>query len=159
MWPDNFKPSPTHAFIKLLEDKLLLHRCYTQNIDTLERAAGVSDGKIVEAHGSFATASCSRCKGEYDVEMCKQKILAGETPVLCNQKVDPQCKGIVKPDIVFFGESLPPKFHRNVQRDCLGADLLIVMGTSLSVFPFAGLIDMVRPECPRLLLNMEPAGR
>lgn len=63
MWPDNFKPSPTHAFIKLLEDKLLLHRCYTQNIDTLERAAGVSDGKIVEAHGSFATASCSRCKG------------------------------------------------------------------------------------------------
>lgn len=93
------------------------------------------------------------------MEMCKQKILAGETPVLCNQKVDPQCKGIVKPDIVFFGESLPPKFHRNVQRDCLGAGLLIVMGTSLSVFPFAGLIDMVRPECPRLLLNMEPAGR
>jgi len=64
----------------------------------------------------------------------------------------------VKPDIVFFGEGLPERFHKHVIADLGKADLLIVMGTSLTVQPFAGLIHLVQPTCPRLLLNMVPVG-
>ena len=57
--------------IRLLEQKGLLLRHYTQNIDTLERAAGVSDDKIVEAHGTFHTSHCTRCRQEYDQQWMK----------------------------------------------------------------------------------------
>src|ERR1700754_5350784 len=58
LFPGKFRPTITHAFIKLLHQKGKLHRCYTQNIDTLERMAGVPDFKIIEAHGSFASHRC-----------------------------------------------------------------------------------------------------
>jgi len=55
LYPGNFDPTPSHHFIKLLQDKGRLLRHYTQNIDTLERVAGLNADKLVEAHGSFAT--------------------------------------------------------------------------------------------------------
>lgn len=69
-----------------------------------------------------------------------------------------ECGGYVKPDIVFFGESLPPRFVNFSRQDCGKADLLIVMGTSLKVYPFAGLINQVPRFCPRLLINRELVG-
>ena len=66
-----------------------------------------------------------------------------------------KCKGVVKPDIVFFGENLPERFFKCVREDFKQCDLLIVLGTSLVVQPFASLIDRVGPHCPRLLINME----
>ena len=62
---------------------------------------------------------------------------------------------MVKPDIVFFGENLPERFFKCVRDDFKQCDLLIVLGTSLVVQPFASLIDRVGPHCPRLLINME----
>uniref|UniRef100_A0A7S2WA06 Deacetylase sirtuin-type domain-containing protein n=1 Tax=Mucochytrium quahogii TaxID=96639 RepID=A0A7S2WA06_9STRA len=155
MWPDNFHPSPTHLFIRMLNDKGYLSRCFTQNIDTLERAAGVSNEKLVEAHGSFATASCIKCKQAYDQDECKKNILKGQVPIRCCKA---GCGGLVKPDIVFFGEGLPGKFEICSKTDLPKADLLIIMGTSLTVHPFASLVEMVSPECPRLLLNMKPVN-
>lgn len=68
-----------------------------------------------------------------------------------------QCNGLVKPDIVFFGEALPENFFRNktVPRE---ADLVIVMGTSLTVQPFASLPELCDQEVPRVLLNREHVG-
>jgi len=63
----------------------------------------------------------------------------------------------VKPDIVFFGESLPPRFLTALP-NLAEADLLIVMGTSLTVHPFARLVDMVPNDCPRVLINMDKVG-
>jgi len=155
MWPDNFSPSPAHLFIRLLNDKGLLKRCFTQNIDTLERLAGIPEDKLVEAHGSYGSASCTKCKKPFDQNECKERILGGDVPIYCNEE---NCNGLVKPDVVFFGEALPKKFALCSQEDMPEADLLIIMGTSLQVYPFAGLVEQVGEECPRLLLNMKAVG-
>ncbi|EFQ98988.1 NAD-dependent deacetylase sirtuin-2 [Nannizzia gypsea CBS 118893] len=151
MFPGKYRPTITHSFIRLLHDKGLLLKLFTQNIDCLERKAGVPGDMIVEAHGSFATHSCIDCKAAYADELMAKAIAASEIPS-CSE-----CKGIVKPDIVFFGEALPPNFFSS--RDLPAqADLCIVMGTSLSVQPFAGLPSLCREETPRVLVNLEQAG-
>lgn len=151
LFPGSFKPTTTHYFIKLLEQKKLLLRHFTQNIDTLERVAGITDEKIVEAHGSFHTAHCIKCKKEYSQEWIKNLIHGDKIPT-CQLE---NCTGYVKPDIVFFGESLPEKFFKCLHSDLRKCDLLIIIGTSLTVQPFASLIKGVGEYCPRLFINME----
>ncbi|KAJ7256810.1 DHS-like NAD/FAD-binding domain-containing protein [Mycena haematopus] len=151
LYPGKFRPTITHSFIRLLGAHQLLHTCFTQNIDTLERIAGVQDDKIIEAHGSFANQRCIDCKRVYDDAKMKQKILAKETP-RCET-----CNGLVKPDIVFFGESLPDDFIRAIP-NVAKADLLIIMGTSMTVQPFAGLAERVMSVCPRVLINLDKVG-
>jgi len=68
-----------------------------------------------------------------------------------------ECDSVVKPDAVFFGEALPPRF-RLVDEDFPRCDLLIILGTSLVVQPFSSLVDRAPPKCPRLLINLEEAG-
>lgn len=68
------------------------------------------------------------------------------------------CGGLVKPDIVFFGEHLPERFFSHKSSDLQQAELLIILGTSLVVHPFASLIDDVHADCPRLLVNREVVG-
>ncbi|XP_003698490.1 NAD-dependent protein deacetylase Sirt2 [Apis florea] len=150
---DGFKPTPSHYFIRLLWEKGLLLRHYTQNIDTLERVAGLPPEKLVEAHGTFHTGRCLKCRAPYTLPWMKEQIFKNVIPKCeeCNE-------GIVKPDIVFFGEMLPERFHYLADRDFLQADLLIIMGSSLVVQPFASLVDRVRPNCPRLLINKEKVG-
>ena len=72
--------SPTHAFLKLLQDKQKLVRVYTQNIDNLEQLAGVAEDKLVQCHGSFATASCMRCGVRVSGEEIREEVLRGEVP-------------------------------------------------------------------------------
>ncbi|KAJ3434060.1 nad-dependent protein deacetylase sirtuin-2 [Anaeramoeba flamelloides] len=147
LYPGNFEPTPVHYFFRLLQDNNVLKRVYTQNIDTLERRAGVLPHKLVEAHGSFATATCLNCSEEYDAEDIKKVVMKGKIPYCKYCK-----KGIIKPDITFFGEGLPEKFWWH-ESDFPKADLLIVIGTSLSVLPFGGLIKSVPKTCHRLLIN------
>lgn len=151
--PEGFKPTPCHYFIRLLWEKGLLLRHYTQNIDTLERLAGLPPEKLVEAHGTFHTGRCLECRAPYTLQWMKEQIMKGTIPKCeeCNE-------GVVKPDIVFFGEMLPERFHHYADRDFEQADLLIIMGSSLVVQPFASLVDRVRSNCPRLLINKEKVG-
>jgi NAD+-dependent protein deacetylase SIR2 len=72
--------SPTHAFLRLLQDKHKLLRVYTQNIDNLEHLAGVREDKLVQCHGSFATASCMRCKLQVSGGEIREDVLAGNVP-------------------------------------------------------------------------------
>ncbi|KIJ54240.1 hypothetical protein M422DRAFT_221776 [Sphaerobolus stellatus SS14] len=149
--PGKYRPTKTHSFIRLLHEKKYLHTCFTQNIDTLERRAGLPDGRIIEAHGSFASQRCIDCKKPFDDEEMKKSIKEKKVP-RCKK-----CKGLVKPDIVFFGEALPAGFHKSIY-NLVSADLLIVMGTSLTVHPFASLTGLVPKSCPRVLVNLDPAG-
>ena len=87
-----------------MNDKGLLLRNYTQNIDTLERVAGIPGDKLVEAHGSYSIAHCIDCSNEYSIDYVKKFVFDDDVP-RCEK-----CKGLVKPDIVFFGESLPERF-------------------------------------------------
>ena len=65
LYPGSFSPTPCHYFVRLLQEKGLLLRHYTQNIDTLEREAGIADEKLVEAHGAFNTGHCIDCRKEF----------------------------------------------------------------------------------------------
>ncbi|KAM9978758.1 hypothetical protein ACTFIY_012531 [Dictyostelium cf. discoideum] len=154
LFPGSFNPTTVHYFIKLLSDKGLLLRNFTQNIDTLERIAGIPGNKLVEAHGSFATSHCVSCKKEYSTDYVKERIFKDELPE-CTETSG--CKGIVKPDIVFFGESLPSRFNDCAREDFTKCDLLLVIGTSLKVHPFASLINFAK-GCPRVLINFEEVG-
>ncbi|XP_065520423.1 NAD-dependent protein deacetylase sirtuin-2 isoform X2 [Lathamus discolor] len=135
LYPGQFKPTLCHYFMRLLQDKGLLLRCYTQNIDTLERVAGLEPERLVEAHGSFFTSHCLRpgCRRQYGLPWMR--------------------------DIVFFGESLPSRFFTLLQSDFQQVDLLIIMGTSLQVQPFASLVSRVPINTPRLLINKEKTGQ
>lgn len=113
----------------------------------------MSEEKTIECHGNFRTASCVSCKHAYDGDDCKRIIVEDKRAPSCKK-----CGGHVKPDIVFFGEGLPAKFHKSLKRDMQNADLLIVMGTSLMVSPVNMIPDMARRDCPRVLFNRELAG-
>ncbi|KAI5797949.1 SIR2 family histone deacetylase [Peziza echinospora] len=153
IFPGNIRPTIAHTFMKLVSDKGLVSRIFTQNIDCLERAAGISPDLIVEAHGSFATHSCITCKKSYPADLMKQNIEQLTIP----KCLDTECKGFVKPDIVFFGEALPTRFFQE-RLHVADADLVIIMGTSLSVQPFASLPIMANLGTPRLLINLEVVG-
>ncbi|KAL1846674.1 Sir2 histone deacetylase Hst2 [Diaporthe australafricana] len=153
LYPGNYSPTISHAFIALLAEKNLLRMLFTQNIDCLERQAGVPGELIVEAHGSFATQRCIECKTPFPDDKMKEYVFQGEVP----RCVDEKCDGLVKPDIVFFGEQLPELFHNNRHVPSYG-DLVLVMGTSLTVQPFASLPEMAKDETPRVLFNLERVG-
>ena len=154
LFPGKFMPTKYHYMLKLFQNKNLLKRVYTQNIDTLERLAGVDDEFIVEAHGSFANCHCIDCHNEMSTEELKRHI---------NDKKDSiptcvKCKGYIKPDIVFFGEALPEKLFEKWDEDEDEIEVAIVAGTSLTVHPFAGLPEQLHRKTHRLLINKEPVG-
>ncbi|KAK4199811.1 DHS-like NAD/FAD-binding domain-containing protein [Triangularia verruculosa] len=153
LYPGNYHPTVSHVFVRLLAEKGLLHHLFTQNIDCLEREAGIPADKIIEAHGSFASQRCIECKKEFDAVKMKEFVRNGDVP-RCE---DETCKGLVKPDIVFFGEQLPRAFFDRRQL-AEQADLVLVMGTSLQVHPFAGLVNLAEERVPRVLFNLERVG-
>ncbi|GAA49800.1 NAD-dependent deacetylase sirtuin 3 [Clonorchis sinensis] len=146
-----YRPNIAHHFIRLLYDQARLLRVYTQNIDSLERMAGIPSDKLVEAHGTFLTATCTVCRSKVSSKVVKDAIDAS-TVAKC-----PECHNVVKPDIVFFGENLPERFWE-YPKDLAQTDLVIVMGTSLEVYPFAGVADSVPRFIPRILINRESVG-
>lgn len=158
LWPGRYTPTPTHRFIKLLEQKELLVRCYTQNIDSLESAAGLPKDKVVAAHGNFDTASVvtgPSSGARVPIDEVRVAVALGEPGW---REMVRRHEGLVKPDIVFFGEQLPPRFIQCLQADFAECDLLLVLGTSLVVQPFASLVDRPPPGTPRLLINRERVG-
>lgn len=146
-----YKPNAGHYLVYLLHKKGYLLRMYTQNIDGLERLAGIPGEKLIEAHGSFTTASCIKCHRKQDPEATRSVILQGK-PMYCTH-----CKGLVKPDIVFFGEAMPERFFM-YQEDSIYADFLIILGTSLEVYPFAAIAEEVNYNVPRILFNRDVVG-
>ncbi|CAJ1368609.1 unnamed protein product [Effrenium voratum] len=157
LWPGNYEPTPAHYFLRLLNEKGILRRCYTQNIDSLEGRAGLPAEKLVAAHGNFDEAHVIDTWPEIKVPVheLKRALDAGEEGWKELKKAK---GGLVKPKIVFFGEALPDRFNRLHMTDLAACDLLIVMGTSLVVYPFAGLVGVANKSAPRLLINRDQAG-
>lgn len=167
------EPSPSHRFLKHLEDKKMLLRIYTQNIDGLEERAGISSSKVVYAHGSLNTSVCLKCGGKVSAELLREEVLQGNVPYcqkvtgrrkrkrneLIPEGEDPEakvpvlCGGVLKPTITFFGEPLVDRVNRCLEADQAKADAVIVIGTSLSVAPISKVIKYLRPSIPRLLIN------
>ncbi|PVU98691.1 hypothetical protein BB559_001358 [Furculomyces boomerangus] len=283
LYPDNFQPSPSHAFIKLLEDKSKLLRNYTQNIDTLEQSTGIKN--VLNCHGSFATATCIRCGYKCPGNDIKKYVMSqripycpkcskdkknaqshqktkkvvhtelkslyteqknSENPEISKEETTPEkneksiettietkeskvysaferddrsivsetiisnystrsqrtrsetensnnienisttgitistsdktkmenitnleddesddgdyeaIQGVMKPDIVFFGEKLPNEFHSSLEEDRNQVDLLVVMGSSLKVAPVSEIMSHLPHNIPQIVINRTP---
>ncbi|KAL5266522.1 hypothetical protein ACHWQZ_G003782 [Mnemiopsis leidyi] len=103
----NVKPTIAHHFIKLLSDKGVLLRNYTQNIDMLQSQTGIPDNKVFEVHGSFRSGTCMKCAAKLDKTQLKEAIFCGEVAKCMVSVEGNACGGVIKPDIVMFGEALP----------------------------------------------------
>lgn len=151
--PGTCKPSPTHRFIRALEDHGKLLRLYTQNVDTLEVAAGIT--RVTFCHGSFSSATCISCGHQgTDVAEVNATIAQDGIPH-CHL-----CGAVVKPDVTLFGEPMPTGVREGLEKDTASADLLLVLGTSLNVAPCCLVPSLVGAagDAPRILINKEPAG-
>ena len=142
----NARPNPAHEKLAQWEREGRLRAVITQNIDGLHQAAGSK--RVLELHGSIHRNHCTRCGKFYTAEQ-----IAATTDV---PRCD--CGGTIRPDVVLYGESLDEKVLRASMDALAHADLLIVGGTSLSVYPAAGLIDLY-PGDRLALLNRTPTPR
>lgn len=148
--PRRLEPTISHAFLALLDRKGLLHKLITQNIDGLEKKAGVSAEKVFATHGGWETQRCLKCKTPF-LDDSMLEAIETETVPYCQVE---GCGGVVKPDTVFFGESLPAGFE-DEEKKVLEADMVLVMGTSLKVHPAARIPGLTRGGVPRVLINWE----
>merc|ERR1711972_1110417 len=112
------QPSLPHRFVRCLEHRGQLLRMYTQNIDTIERMAGITS--LIECHGTFATATCTKCGEQVlDASEVNAAISAGQ---IAHCAV-PDCCGVMKPDVVMFGEPMPRAVMTGLLEDTDAADL------------------------------------
>lgn len=176
--------TPTHKFIKLLHDKNKLLRNYTQNIDNLEQYVGIPKERIVQCHGSFGSAHCITCgfaveKGEDLFPAIKDGVIP-RCSQCKNRKAQGKRKkssrglhgsdseddggneasyGVLKPDITFFGESLPPRFDQMLfdEGDAHNCDLIICIGTSLRVSPVSEIVKVASRQIPQIFISKVPA--
>lgn len=134
------KPNAAHIRLAQLEQSGRLRVVITQNIDGLHQAAGSKN--VLELHGSAKRNICLHCRQIFTLE---EIMPLTRTPV-CS------CGGRIKPDIVLYGEELDQHVIRSSIKAIAEADLLIIGGTSLSVYPAAGLIDY-RSDCRTIMIN------
>ncbi len=125
------RPNAAHLALAELESRGLIDGVITQNIDRLHGAAGSRN--VVEVHGSIATSSCTTCSASYP-EAALGDLFGAEGVAYCDL-----CNGKVKPDVVLFGELLPDRAMAEATQLCERADLVICVGSSLEVYPVAGL--------------------
>ena len=140
------KPNEAHLALARLEQQGKLRAVITQNIDGLHQMAGSKE--VMELHGSVHRNYCSRCGQFYSLA----DILAMNGVPYCN------CGGSIKPDVVLYEEGLDQKTLSDAVHYISGADVLIVGGTSLAVYPAAGLLDYYRGK-KLVLVNKTPTPR
>lgn len=142
------KPNAAHYALAKLEEKGRLTAVITQNIDGLHYAAG--SRTVYELHGSIHRNYCLRCGAEYDAAYIKG-ITDGPPP--CEK-----CGGLVKPDVVLYEEGLDQNTVNGAVKAMSEADMLIIGGTSLSVYPASGLIDYFKGD-KLVLINKTPTPK
>lgn len=140
------RPNSAHRVLAGLEEQGKLRAVITQNIDGLHQMAGSKE--VMELHGSVHRNYCSRCGQFYSLA----DILAMNGVPYCN------CGGMIKPDVVLYEEGLDQKTLSDAVHYISGADVLIVGGTSLAVYPAAGLLDYYRGK-KLVLVNKTPTPR
>jgi len=144
------KPNPAHLALVELERMGKLDSIITQNIDMLHSRAGNTN--VYELHGHMREATCIHCFTKYEGEQVLADVLATGNVPKCSK-----CGGVIKPDVILFGEQLPYKqvqLSKNAARKC---DLMIVIGSSLEVYPASELPVLAhRNNAKVIIINLEP---
>ncbi|HME82468.1 MAG TPA: NAD-dependent deacylase [Candidatus Eremiobacteraceae bacterium] len=123
-------PNPGHLALAQLEHRIPSFCVITQNVDGLHLRAGSKD--VIELHGDVRTSRCASCARSVDTP------LEGPVPPHC------ECGGLLRPNVVWFGEALPPGAYERAREAAANAEVFIVAGTSAIVYPAAGLVDVAR---------------
>jgi NAD-dependent deacetylase len=139
------RPNDAHFVIAELERRGLVRAVITQNIDRLHRLAGSE--RLIEVHGSIEQSVCMECEARVSIDRVVKLLAEGHGAPLCEA-----CAAPLKPDVVLFGELLPERALGDAQQLAMDADLMICVGSSLEVYPVAGLPAITHGGGGRLVL-------
>jgi len=146
---DRYQPTIVHTTLAKMEEKGYLTSLFTQNIDMLHERAGSKN--VYDVHGSIAHHHCTNCGQSYGYREIADKVLAGKVPY-CDR-----CHAVVKPDIVFYGESLDRFVMEKAYEDFTHTDLCLVLGSSLTVQPAASFPYYAsKGGAPLVIVNAQP---
>jgi NAD-dependent deacetylase len=146
------KPNAGHLALVALERSGRLHALVTQNIDELHQQAGNSPDLVIEVHGTMRSVVCMACGWRGPMQATLDRVRAGEEDPPCKD-----CGGILKSATISFGQALVPEVIARAMRSAEEADLLLAVGTSLTVYPVAGAVPVARAAGARVVIvNGEP---
>jgi NAD-dependent deacetylase len=146
------KPNQGHYAVARLVARGKVSAIITQNVDNLHQTSGVPAHQVLELHGNASFATCLECGLRHELDVLKQSFLGtGEIP-MCRD-----CGGLVKVATISFGQAMPENVMRQAEAETLAADLFIVLGSSLVVFPAAGFPVTAKRNGARLVIvNRDP---
>ncbi len=139
------EPNDAHRAVAVLEREGLIDGVITQNVDSLHTKAG--SRRVWEVHGHLRTCRCMNCREHYPIEDLVSRYDRGENPPLCAK-----CGGVLRPDVVLFEDPMSDDYYR-AEKALTGCQLLIVVGSSLQVYPVAGLPQLARKLA---IVNRDP---
>jgi len=140
------------AFLWTLLGSSVVAAVVTQNIDGLHQRAGTSPDRLIEVHGTVHDVVCMSCGCRGPMQPVLERVRAGEEDPPCSQ-----CGGILKSATISFGQALVPEVITRAMETAAGADLLIAVGTSLQVYPVAGVVPIAKRARARVvIINAEP---
>jgi len=154
LWPliAAAKPNPGHCAIAELYRMDKLDCVITQNGDDLHQKSGVPEERVIELHGTFKRAICLECGQKYPGEEVQVRLESGEKVPTCII-----CGGIMKPDVVSFGQAMPERETREAEKRSATCDLFLVAGSSLVVYPAARMPLIAKNNGAKLvIINLTP---
>ncbi len=158
--PWSAEPNPGHRALVELERQGRLDTLVTQNIDGLHQAAGSDPDRVVEIHGTVRDVVCLRCGDRQPMEVVLVRVEAGDDDPHCTRRTageDAACGGLLKSATISFGQSLVPEDLWRAEEAARACDALLAVGTSLGVFPAAGLVPLAaRTGAAVIIVNAEP---
>lgn len=152
------RPNRAHRALVAFERTGKLTALITQNIDGLHVAAGSDPNLVIEVHGNSRTTRCLRCADETPTDTILERVAAGELDPHCHAVVDgAECNGLLKTAVVSFGQPLPDAAFALAEYRAKTCDLLICIGSTLTVRPVAGLVPKAVGRGAKLvIINAEP---
>lgn len=146
------QPNRGHRALASLEARGKLHALITQNIDGLHQKAGNSPERVIEVHGTVLYVVCLACGWRGPMAEVVERLHAGEEDPPCRE-----CGGILKSDTISFGQSLKPGVIERAMRVARECDLLLAIGSTLQVYPVAGVVPLARQSGAKLVIvNAQP---
>jgi NAD-dependent deacetylase len=148
------EPNRGHRAVEALVRRGKVSAVITQNIDGLHQASGIPPEKVIELHGNTTYAACLDCAARYEIAPLRTAFEADGRAPRCVR-----CKGFIKTATISFGQAMPEEAMRRAEIETLAADLFIVLGSSLVVYPAAGFPELAKRNGATLaIVNREPTA-